>query len=268
MDSLQKLAFVIQSNRLQGLIWQALLRSQKMAVILEPSRADLADCISQIAAAGLALPDIIILDTEAGELNPYEFCRTCRDRFPTIKIFLTRFHQGRVTDTEKRWAVQQGAAEFFNGFYRDTLMTTAASSMRCILNALDHPFLDQQALLSVLLMIRRQLGVTQSAVLASAPDRTTQSNQAANGNNLAKPARFPTAQKPTGPNILNDVGWVSSGLRALNGADQSDRTLAGNLFSSAPTAPPAVRSSEIPRPSDSEVVDRPVAIRRYRGVVY
>ncbi|MFZ4674770.1 MAG: hypothetical protein ACOYM4_03580 [Nodosilinea sp.] len=69
MDEPQKLALIVQSNRLQGLMWQALLKSQKLAVILEPANGDLADCISQIATAGLTLPEIIVLDAEAAELR-------------------------------------------------------------------------------------------------------------------------------------------------------------------------------------------------------
>ncbi len=268
MDSPQKLAFVIQSNRLQGLIWQALLKSQKMAIILEPSRNDLAECISQIAAAGLTLPDLIILDAELGELNPYDFCRGCRDTFPQIKVFLTRFRRGLVTDTEKRWARQQGAAGFLDGFYRDTLITTAAKNIRAILQGLEHPFLDEQALLSVLLAIRRQLGTTQLAPASSPLSTSINNNQIVSGKPLPLPVLPSAAQKPAAPDILNDVNWVSSGLRALNRARGSEQRLSGDLFSSAPTAPPAVKPSEIPNPSEPEPESKPAAIRRYRGVVY
>jgi CheY-like chemotaxis protein len=161
VDSPQKLAFVVQSNRLQGLVWQALLKSQKLAVILEPTNGDLADCMSQIATAGLTLPDVIVLDAEAATLNPYEFCRWCRDTFPNIQIFLTRCQQMHVSDTERRWAKQQGANDFLTGFDRDTLMSNATENVKRILTSLDYPFLNEKSLLTVLLNIRRQLSTTQ-----------------------------------------------------------------------------------------------------------
>ncbi|MGB3136352.1 MAG: response regulator, partial [Nodosilinea sp.] len=169
MDAPEKLAFVVQSNRLQGLMWQALLKSQKLAVILEPANSDLADCISQIANAGLTLPDVIVLDAEASELNPYEFCRWCREAFPTMQIYLTRCRQLHVSDTERRWAKQQGATDFLSGFDRETLMTSATENVKCILTGLDYPFLNEKALLTVLLNIRRQLGTTQSTAPAARP---------------------------------------------------------------------------------------------------
>jgi CheY-like chemotaxis protein len=182
VESPQKLAFVIQANRLQGLIWQSLLKSQSLAVILEPSRTDLVDCISQIAEAGLTLPDLIILDTEISDINPYEFCRWCRQRFPRIQIFLTRTHRGPIAETERRWAMQQGASGFLHGFHRETLMSAAAASMRLILASLDAPFLDEKALLSVLLNIRRQMSQSAPSTTALTPAKPQESYTTAKGN--------------------------------------------------------------------------------------
>ncbi|MBD1875242.1 hypothetical protein H6F75_17305 [Nodosilinea sp. FACHB-131] len=266
MDAPQKLAFIVQSNRLQGLMWQALLKSQKLAVILEPAKGDLADCISQIASAGLTLPDVIVLDTEAAELNPYEFCRWCRATFPTMQIFLTRCRELHISDTERRWAKQQGATDFLCGFDRDTLMSGATNNVKRILTSLDYPFLNEKALLTVLLNIRRQLGTTQATgTLASRPARAQ-----AKGTGLALTGAKPSPNASSGPaspsatpDLLNDVDWVTSGLRALgNGLS---RKAAKESF--AP--PPAVKSSALPKPS---VIDEKLAdgstVRRYRGVVY
>ena len=267
MDAPQKLAFIVQSNRLQGLMWQALLKSQKLAVILEPAKSDLADCISQIANAGLTLPDVIVLDAEAAELNPYEFCRWCRDAFPKIQIFLTRCRQLHVSDTERRWAKQQGANDFLSGFDRDTLMTSATENIKCILTGLDYPFLNEKALLTVLLNIRRQLGTTQATapVLASRPDRT-KSKGALPGLSLAssKPEEPAAAATPPGPDPLNDIDWVTSGLRALG--NDTTRKAAKDTFT---PPPPAVKSSALPKPApaNAKLADGS-AVRRYRGVVY
>jgi CheY-like chemotaxis protein len=266
VDSPQKLAFVVQSNRLQGLMWQALLKSQKLAVIVEPSSGDLADCIRQIAVAGLTLPDVIVLDTEAAELNPYEFCRWCRDAFPQMQIFLTRCRQLPVSDTERRWAKQQGATDFLGGFDRDTLMTRATGNVKFILNSLDYPFLNEKALLTVLLNIRRQLSTT-SAVQETATRPADRPGRKVEGQltglPLSKTAKVaPMADTPSAPAPLNDVDWVSSGLRAL------DSTLA-SAVDQAPhtTPPPAIKVSSMPKPAVEKIVDG-TAVRRYRGIVY
>ncbi|MBD2111112.1 MULTISPECIES: hypothetical protein [Cyanophyceae] len=272
MDAPQKLAFIVQSNRLQGLMWQALLKSQKLAVILEPAKGDLADCISQIASAGLTLPDVIVLDAEAAELNPYEFCRWCRATFPTMHIFLTRCRQLHISDTERRWAKQQGATDFLCGFDRDTLMSGATDNVKRILTSLDYPFLNEKALLTVLLNIRRQLGTTQATgALANRSERPQ-----VKGAGLTLAGAKPSPNVPsspatpsTAPDPLNDVDWVASGLRALG--DGLTRKAAKESF--AP--PPAVKSSALPKPSalpNSSTTDEKLAdgstVRRYRGVVY
>ncbi len=246
-------------------MWQALLKSQKLAVILEPAKGDLADCISQIASAGLTLPDVIVLDAEAAELNPYEFCRWCRATFPAMQIFLTRCRQLHISDTERRWAKQQGATDFLSGFDRDTLMSGATSNVKRILTSLDYPFLNEKALLTVLLNIRRQLGTTQAAgVPAKRPERLKGKGA---GLSLAAKTSPDSPTSPSGdlaPDPLNDVDWVTSGLRALSNG--LARKAAKESF--APP-PPAVKSSALPKPStDDDNLADGITVRRYRGVVY
>lgn len=241
-------------------MWQALLKSQKLAVILEPANSDLADCINQIVAAGLTLPDVIVLDAEASVLNPYEFSRWCREAFPNMQIFLTRCRQLPISDTERRWAKQQGANDFLNGFDRETLMSSATDNVKRILTSLDYPFLNEKTLLTVLLNIRRQLNTTQAtdaSVKVAQPERKTTP-----GLKLARAKDAPVADAQSDP--LNDIDWVTSGLRALgNGLA---RKAAKETFM---PPPPAVKSSALPKPADSEekLADG-ATVRRYRGVVY
>ncbi|MBW4483405.1 MAG: response regulator [Tildeniella torsiva UHER 1998/13D] len=264
MDAPQKLAFIVQSNRLQGLMWQALLKSQKLAVILEPAKSDLADCINQIASAGLTLPDVIVLDAEALELNPYEFCRWCRATFPSMQIFLTRCRQLHISDTERRWAKQQGATDFLCGFDRDTLMSGATDNVKRILTSLDYPFLNEKALLTVLLNIRRQLGSTQAAgAMVVRPERTKGAGLSLASAQTSPESPTSPGSQPVVPDPLNDVDWVTSGLRALSNG--MARKAAKESF----TPPPAVKSSALPKPVpvDEKLADG-TAVRRYRGVVY
>lgn len=267
MDAPQKLAFIVQSNRLQGLIWQALLKSQKLAVISELAKGDLADCINQIAGAGLTLPDAIVLDAEAAELNPYEFCRWCRNAFPEIQIFLTRCRQFHVSDTERRWARQQGATDFLSGFNREILMTSATENVKAILTSLDYPFLNEKALLTVLLNIRRQLSTTQLTIssptarpaIAKGKDVTSRLSLTSANPSVEQSAN---SLNQTSPDPLNDVDWFASGRKALS--DGKARKAAKETF--AP--PPAVKTSALPKPARKEKLVDGTAVRRYRGVTY
>jgi CheY-like chemotaxis protein len=214
MDLLQKLAFVVQPNRLQGLIWQALLKSQNMSVILEAPNGELADCISQISGAGLTLPDLLILDAATPGLNPYEFCRWCRAHFPSIRVFLTRTPGQALSETERCWAQRQGAAHYFNGFNRDNLMRNAVTSLKEILTTLDQPCLDERALLVVLLNIRRQIGATRPGPAPAAPLR-----QQAGETPAKRPADRPIPgdrQAGAPGQGRPSLDWAASGLQAFN----------------------------------------------------
>ena len=224
MDLPQKLAFIVQTNRLQGLIWQALLKSQNISAILEAANADLSDCLAQISAAGLALPDLIVLSTETPDLNPYEFCRWCRENFPGIRVFLTRSHIQPLSETEHRWAITQGAAGFFNGFERETLMTNAVASLNQILATVDDSLLDERALLTVLLNIRRQLNPRGSASNSNKPG--AQSITAAKGSVSADSRKLVQDQSPDSKSAKasNDLDWIASGLQTLNRIKLGDAT--------------------------------------------
>lgn len=271
MDSPQKLAFIVQSNRLQGLIWQALLKSQKVAVIFEPGSADLAECINQIAMAGLTLPDVIILDSEAAELNPYEFCRWCREAFPKIPIFLTRFRNLGVSSTERRWAMQQGATDFLDGFQRDNLMGSAADNLRCIFSALEQPFLDEKALLTVLLNIRRQLSQAQPPAQATATPATKFNGGKSNGKSSRLASVNGKTADPSEPSKASsdrskfaspdDMSWVPPGLRSLD--KENGKAASKSLL----FPPPAAQASALPK-KDADPPVEGTAVRRYRGVVY
>jgi CheY-like chemotaxis protein len=245
-------------------MWQALLKSQKLAVILEPASGDLADCINQIAVAGLTLPDVIVLDAEAANLNPYEFCRWCRDAFPQIQIFLTRCRQLHISDTERRWAKQQGATDLLNGFERESLMSGAADNVKRILNSLDYPFLNEKALLTVLLNIRRQLNTTQAPEVASSQGSRSQrkgSDRTATG--LTTVRGEGSKEGDTSSDPLHDLDWVTSGLRALG------KSLTGSAPKETFIAPPpATKSSALPDKAAADQAADGTKVRRYRGVVY
>ena len=118
----------------------------------------------------------------------------------------------------------------------------------------------------MLLNIRRQLGTTQATGASTSRPERAQGRGAGLALAGAKPspdAPDTPAMQPRTPDPLNDVDWVTSGLRALgNGLG---RKAAKESF----TPPPAVKSSALPKPSptDEKLADGST-VRRYRGVVY
>lgn len=259
MDMPERLVFVVQGNQLQGLIWQALLKSQGLSVILEAADSDLIDCIDQLATAGLSLPDVILLDAEASGINPYEFCRWCRDNYPDIKVFLTRSRQAPLSDTEKRWAVHQGAAAFLDGFHRETLMLNAAENVKSVLGSLSHPFLDQKALISVLLNIRRRLDAgSPDAVAKAGPSKGT-------GNKDSGRAAGASGK------VVSSISWRSQSQPGVASAATSSERVEGKAKPAKPSvvqfSPPAAAAE--PQPVvEPETPDEEGPVRRYRGVAY
>jgi hypothetical protein len=260
----QKLAFIVQPNRLQGLIWQALLRSQGISVILESAHSDLADCLTQISVAGLTLPNFIVLSTETPGLNPYEFCRWCQANFPAIQVFLTRVHDHPLSDTERRWAIKQGASAFFDGFSRETLMSNAVSSLNKILSVTDDSCLDERALLTVLLNVRRQLSSRTSATQSS--PSVPQSNPSYQPPIAKASPQVSKSLPAASPAPLNDLDWVASGLRALNQSKLGTTPQEAEPLQKASTAGKHRNSSKVEQPP--KVDEASVPVRRYRGVAY
>jgi CheY-like chemotaxis protein len=159
MTESQKLVLMVQTNRLQGLIWQAVLSSQGIAVIWEAPDTNLVESLNQLKAAGLTLPDLLLLDMRIPNFNAYAFCRWCREACPTVRVVLTNDAQAQISASERQWAINQGAAELFSGFRRETLVSGVAAAVKRVLEILDGHPLNNGALISILLMMKRQLEV-------------------------------------------------------------------------------------------------------------
>ena len=107
----RKLVLMIQPIKVQGTIWQAVLRSQQISVIWESPRANLIENLKQLRDAKLDLPDLLLIDVCLKTFNPFDFCRWCRERYPEVKIVLVDGGQKEVFHTERQWAMNQGAAD-------------------------------------------------------------------------------------------------------------------------------------------------------------
>lgn len=151
-----KFVLMVQPMNLQGLIWQAALRSQQLSVIWEAADVDLPQSLSYLKEKRVALPDLLLIDTRIRTFNAYTFCRWGRKYCPEVKIVLISGAQPDIAPSEREWAIYQGAAELLPRFRRDTLVSGAVSKVRRILDLLDCSTLHQGPLISALLAVQKK----------------------------------------------------------------------------------------------------------------
>lgn len=291
MPDSQKIILMVQPSRLQGLIWQTVLKSQQLSVIWESPAADLAENLDQLKAAGLTLPDLLLVDMQVPDLNPYAFCRWCREQYPGLKLVLTNSSQTEISLSERQWAVNQGASDLLAGFQSDNLVSGVTSGVKRVLEILDGQPLNNGTLISVLLAMKRQLEARSAAKAANKPslslaqNRLTEQNLTENkllareGNgarfqpitSLEQLTNKPTVPRSNG-NGKGDKAKLESG--SGNGAlleyDKSDRDLP------APKADKVARdraadSSDTKANGDKDSSDKgstDKGKRRYRGLYY
>lgn len=196
----QPTVLVIQATEFQGQAWELALASQQVAVIRESPDADVILLLRQLQEAGIGLPDLLLLDMGISGLNPYAFCRLCRDAYPTLAIILTNNSQRQISDAERRWAVFQGAQGVVPGFQQETLLTDLMSGVEQVLQFLENKALDQQALIPVLSELsrvpeRRSHSLSQKLV-AKRPDPRLPTHAVANPKIQVEAKVIASAPKP------------------------------------------------------------------------
>lgn len=141
---------MIQPSKRQGQIWQVALKSQGLSVIWESPDVNLSEMLNQLKEAGMRIPDLLLLDVSTPTLNPYAFCRWCREEHPGLLILLTNATQKEISQPERQWAIYQGAQDFLPGFQQETLLTGVTASVTRVLNLLQAAALNQENLIHVL----------------------------------------------------------------------------------------------------------------------
>ncbi len=147
MDSPKKTVLIVQPVELQGLIWQAALSSQGVAVTLEESAADPAEVLAGLREASLKLPNLALIEIGGMDSNPYEFCRSCRAAYPEMAIVLTNSTQVEISAPEQRWAIFQGVQDLLPGFQVDTPTVEIANRVARVLEVLGWRSLQRDALM-------------------------------------------------------------------------------------------------------------------------
>jgi CheY-like chemotaxis protein len=152
----QKTVLMLHSSALQSKVWQEVLTSQGIAVAHLNPGTDLSSLLTH-RAASQDLPDLLLLDMTGIKINPYHFCRWCRDTYPQIKIVLMSEKRTEVSASERKWAIHQGAVDLLAGFPEPQLFNNLLEvtvKVKRILQILDWPEIQQQQLLDALLAIQ------------------------------------------------------------------------------------------------------------------
>jgi len=120
----QKLVLMVQPSAKQGQLWQELLIYRGITVIWEKlaSSEELSNCLDSYALNENRLPDMLLVEAETLEPNPYEFCRWCQEAYPSLKIVLTCRGRTEVLSSEIRWAKAQGATDLLPAFREDNML--------------------------------------------------------------------------------------------------------------------------------------------------
>lgn len=145
----QKLVLMIQPSATQGKLWQELLIYQGVTVIWEKltTSEDLRICLDNYALNESRLPDLLLIEAETLEPNPYEFCRWCHEAYPSVKVVLTCRGRTEVLPSELRWAKEQGATDLLPAFREDNMLTRVVdmvAQVNIVLKLLGSQELEQQ----------------------------------------------------------------------------------------------------------------------------
>nr|AZB71547.1 response regulator [Synechococcus elongatus PCC 11801] len=192
MAATPKTALLVQVDSFQAKVWSAALASQSITVIQEATNVDLGVMLEQMGAAGLTLPDLVIVDMASEGMNPFAFCRFCRNQYPNVKVLLTNSTQTQVTESEQRWAISQGAQDLLPAFQTSSLLTDLITALGQTTQVLGLPILDQQALIQILPKLLETPAVpgSEAEAVAEAPAPTVSQPPAPPAPETPKPQRF------------------------------------------------------------------------------
>jgi CheY-like chemotaxis protein len=149
-----KSVLLVQSSDFQAKIWQEILLTFGVSVQYKKQLNQLLNAEVETLLTTLdELPDLLIADVDTLKPNPYGFCRWCRDHHPQLRIILTRGDRQEILDSEKRWAIQQGAFSFLPGFPSErpwASLPSVVERVECVLQAINSQILQAGTLEPIL----------------------------------------------------------------------------------------------------------------------
>lgn len=157
-ESTSRSVLLMQASSVQTDIWREVLASQGIALTVLNLETDLRENIEQRAHNHEPLPDLLLLDMTVLRPNPYSFCRWCHNHYPQLKIVLTSGTRTEVPQSERQWAIHQGAVDLLSAFPEDRLFSNflnITTKVSTVLKILNWPAVSQQSLTNVLSTMRQ-----------------------------------------------------------------------------------------------------------------
>lgn len=151
----------IQPTGIQVQIWQELLRSQGLEVIVESGQINSRRIISDFVTVMQRNPDLLLLDSQLEKPDIGNLLNWIKATYPQLRSFLIDRYDNHISPVQRQWAVEHGAMDWLPALPDENLTmfgAEIAAQLRRILKALGRNTLDQDKLAVTLLNL--QLAIT------------------------------------------------------------------------------------------------------------
>jgi DNA-binding NarL/FixJ family response regulator len=147
---------LIQPSELQQLIWQRILESQDIEVIVGSEQIDPAAMLTNIEEIDSSLPKLLLIDQQLRDWNWEPFCQWCQQTYPEIKIILLSRSSDLLTPLQRQAALQAGVVEVLPAFEIETIALSVITALKAVLGVFQQ---DQQndSLATSIVNIKRDL---------------------------------------------------------------------------------------------------------------
>lgn len=148
---------LIQPPGIQAQVWQELLISQDMEVIIESGQANSRRIISDFVGVMKRLPNLLFLDSQLEEPDISKLLQWCKATHNKMRIVIIDRYDNHISPIQRQWANQQGAIDWFAALPDEDFTVhgaEVAAQLKRILKILNWGPLKQDTLASALLNLQ------------------------------------------------------------------------------------------------------------------
>lgn len=146
----------------QRWVWQRVLISQNLAVILSASAASLSEQLQEINSSTKTRPHVILMDRQTPDLDPEQFCRGSLENNNPVPVILLESSEAEINHQQRQAAIAYGAIDILPPFEPDTLALKVIAGTKKVLSALGGLTIHNDPLVSCLLELKQDLENAQS----------------------------------------------------------------------------------------------------------
>lgn len=155
--SLQPMVLVIQPPSIQVQIWQELLRSQGLEVVIESGQINSRRIISDFISLRHRTPDLLMLDSQLETPDISKLLEWVKATHPKLRSFIIDRYDNHISPIQRQWAIQHGALDWLPAFPDNNLTmygAEVAAQLKRVLKALGRSKLEQDKLAAALLNLQ------------------------------------------------------------------------------------------------------------------